>query len=38
MPQAAGQPTPSLDPMLLVAGIVTAVAVACLLLLGSRRA
>ncbi|GAB3160013.1 cupredoxin family copper-binding protein [Amycolatopsis stemonae] len=33
--QAAG---PSLDPMLLVAGLVTGIAVLCLLLLGSRRA
>jgi len=38
VPQAAAQPAASLDPMLLVAGLVTAVAVGCLLLLGSRRA
>jgi hypothetical protein len=29
--------SPTLDPMLLVAGVVTAVAVFCLLLLGSRQ-
>ncbi|MFD9965884.1 cupredoxin family copper-binding protein [Amycolatopsis sp. NPDC058986] len=34
--QAAPATAPSLDPMLLVAGVVTAVAVLCLLLLGSR--
>jgi plastocyanin len=36
--QAAADTPPTLDPMLLVAGLVTGVAVVCLLLLGSRRA
>jgi plastocyanin len=36
--QAEQAPTTTLDPMLLVAGVVTAVAVFCLLLLGARRA
>ncbi|MFI7115871.1 plastocyanin/azurin family copper-binding protein [Amycolatopsis sp. NPDC049868] len=36
--QEAAATGPSLDPMLLVAGIVTAVAVLCLLLVGSRPA
>jgi plastocyanin len=36
--QQAAASAPSLDPMLLVAGIVTAIAVLCLLLLGSRQA
>lgn len=35
-PVAAAPTPPSLDPMLLVAGVVTAVAILCLLLLGSR--
>jgi choline dehydrogenase-like flavoprotein len=35
---AAAATGPSLDPMLLVAGLVTGIAVLCLLLLGSRRA
>ncbi len=37
VPQAAPQPTQSIDPMLLIAGVVTGVAVLCLLLLGGRR-
>jgi plastocyanin len=36
--QQAAATAPSLDPMLLIAGIVTAVAVLCLLLVGSRPA
>ncbi|MEU5263918.1 cupredoxin family copper-binding protein [Amycolatopsis sp. NPDC021455] len=36
--QAAAATPPTLDPMLLVAGLVTGIAVLCLLLLGSRRA
>ncbi|MEQ0559974.1 cupredoxin family copper-binding protein [Amycolatopsis sp. NEAU-NG30] len=36
--QAAAATPPSLNPMLLVAGVVTGIAVLCLLLLGSRRA
>lgn len=36
--QAVAATPPSLDPMLLVAGLVTGIAVLCLLLLGSRRA
>ncbi len=36
--QAAADTPSTLDPMLLVAGLVTGVAVVCLLLLGSRRA
>lgn len=36
--QVAAATGPSLDPMLLVAGLVTGIAVLCLLLLGSRRA
>ncbi len=36
--QQAAAPEPTLDPMLLVAGAVTAVAVLCLLLVGSRPA
>lgn len=36
--QAAADTPATLDPMLLVAGLVTGVAVVCLLLLGSRRA
>ncbi|MEV4052288.1 cupredoxin family copper-binding protein [Amycolatopsis sp. NPDC049688] len=36
--QAAAATPPSLNPMLLVAGLVTGVAVLCLLLLGSRQA
>lgn len=35
--QQAAASEPTLDPMLLVAGVVTAVAVLCLLLVGSRR-
>lgn len=37
VPQAAPAPTQSIDPMLLIAGVVTGVAVLCLLLLGGRR-
>ncbi|SFW85522.1 cupredoxin domain-containing protein [Amycolatopsis australiensis] len=37
-PAVAAATAPSLDPMLLVAGLVTGVAVLCLLLLGSRHA
>ncbi|WP_410567332.1 cupredoxin family copper-binding protein [Amycolatopsis sp. cmx-4-61] len=36
--QLASATAPALDPMLLVAGLVTGIAVLCLLLLGSRRA
>jgi plastocyanin len=36
--QASAATPPSLDPMLLVAGVVTGIAVLCLLLLGSRKA
>ncbi|NBH05287.1 plastocyanin/azurin family copper-binding protein, partial [Amycolatopsis sp. SID8362] len=36
--QASATASPTLDPMLLVAGLVTGIAVLCLLLLGSRRA
>ncbi|OXM66014.1 cupredoxin domain-containing protein [Amycolatopsis vastitatis] len=36
--QAVAATPPTLDPMLLVAGLVTGIAVLCLLLLGSRRA
>ena len=36
--QASAATPPTLSPMLLVAGLVTAIAVLCLLLLGSRRA
>ncbi|MBE1493731.1 plastocyanin [Amycolatopsis lexingtonensis] len=36
--QATAAASPTLDPMLLVAGLVTGIAVLCLLLLGSRRA
>lgn len=36
--QQAAASSPSLDPMLLVAGLVTGIAVLCLLLLSSRRA
>lgn len=36
--QASAPVSPSLSPMLLVAGLVTGIAVLCLLLLGSRRA
>lgn len=36
--QLASATAPTLDPMLLVAGLVTGIAVLCLLLLGSRRA
>ncbi|WIX90832.1 cupredoxin family copper-binding protein [Amycolatopsis sp. DG1A-15b] len=38
VPQATAATTATLDPMLLVAGLVTGIAVLCLLLLSSRRA